>query len=92
MAQVDLGTRIHRNRDLDDLGPQALVVLQAALDRAGVRSANPATLVRPGRPPLVRGFSELPPVASLSDAGDAPPPPPPRPQPRGRRRRGARPD
>jgi hypothetical protein len=35
-----------------------------------VRSANPATLVRPGRPPLVRGFSELPPVASLSE-GDA---------------------
>jgi glucosyl-3-phosphoglycerate synthase len=65
IAQVDLGTRIHRNRDLDDLGPQALTVLQAALDRAGVRSANPATLVRPGRPPLVRGFSELPPVASL---------------------------
>ena len=50
-AQVDLGTRIHRNRDLDDLGPQALVVLQTALDRAGVRYENPATLVRPGRPP-----------------------------------------
>ncbi|HEX6568406.1 MAG TPA: glucosyl-3-phosphoglycerate synthase [Acidimicrobiales bacterium] len=67
MAQVDLGTRIHRNRDLDDLGPQALVVLQTALDRAGVRSANPATLVRPGHPPLVRGFGELPPVASLPE-------------------------
>ena len=53
MAQVDLGTRIHRNRDLDDLGPQALVVLQTALDRAAVRSENPATLVRPGMPPLV---------------------------------------
>ena len=87
MAQVDLGTRSHRNQDLGDLGPQALVVLQAALDRAEVRSANPATLVRPGRPPLVRGFSELPPVASLSDR-DAPPPPP-RPQPRGRRARAA---
>jgi glucosyl-3-phosphoglycerate synthase len=87
MAQVDLGTRIHRNRDLDDLGPQALVVLQAALDRAGVRAANPATLVRPGRPPMVRGFSELPPVGTLSEGGDARPPPPPRPQPRGRRRR-----
>jgi glucosyl-3-phosphoglycerate synthase len=65
MAQVDLGTRIHRNRSLDDLGPQSLVVLQAALDRAGVRSANPATLVRPGHPPLVKGFGELPPIASL---------------------------
>jgi glucosyl-3-phosphoglycerate synthase len=65
MAQVDLGTRIHRNRSLDDLGPQSLMVLQTALDRAGVRSANPATLVRPGHPPLVKGFGELPPIASL---------------------------
>ena len=79
MAQVDLGTRIHRNRDLDDLGPQALVVLQTALDRAGVRCENPATLVRPGRPPLVRTFGELPPLATLPDllAGPAPEPPPP---------------
>ena len=79
MAQVDLGTRIHRNRDLDDLGPQALVVLQTALDRAGVRCENPATLVRPGRPPLVRTFGELPPLATLPDllAGPAPAPPPP---------------
>ena len=67
MAQVDLGTRIHRNRDLDDLGPQALVVLQTALDRAGVRYENPATLIRPGRPPLARTFGELPPLATLPD-------------------------
>jgi glucosyl-3-phosphoglycerate synthase len=99
MAQVDLGTRIHRNRDLDDLGPQSLVVLQAALDRAGVRTVNPATLVRPGHPPLVRGFGELPPIASLPElvGGDVtqPPlgPPEPPPGPDGRRsrlRRGAR--
>jgi glucosyl-3-phosphoglycerate synthase len=67
MAQVDLGTRVHRNRSLDDLGPQSLAVLQAALDRAGVRSANPATLVRPGHPSLVRGFGELPPIAALPE-------------------------
>jgi|SoiMethySBSTD1v2_1073268.scaffolds.fasta_scaffold02896_20 glucosyl-3-phosphoglycerate synthase len=86
MAQVDLGTRIHRNRDLDDLGPQALVVLQTALDRAGVRSENPATLVRPGRPPLVRTFGELPPLATLPDllAGPPPEPPPPPTGPNGR--------
>jgi glucosyl-3-phosphoglycerate synthase len=82
MAQVDLGTRVHRNRDLDDLGPQSLVVLQAALDRAGVLSANPAVLVRPGHPPLVRGFGELPPVVSLPDlasptASEVAPPPAP---------------
>jgi glucosyl-3-phosphoglycerate synthase len=80
MAQVDLGTRIHRNRDLDDLGPQALVVLQTALDRAAVRYENPSTLVRPGRPNLARTFGELPPLATLPDLltppKPAPPPPP----------------
>jgi glucosyl-3-phosphoglycerate synthase len=65
IVQVDLGTRRHRNRDLEQLGPQALSVLQTALDRAGVRAANPATLVRPGLPPLVKAFAELPPLASL---------------------------
>lgn len=65
IVQVDLGTRLHRNRTLDELGPQALTVLQAALDRAGVRCHNPATLLRPGRPPLVRRFAELPPLATL---------------------------
>lgn len=93
MAQVDLGTRIHRNRDLDDLGPQALVVLQTALDRAGVRYENPATLVRPGRPPLVRTFAELPPIATLPDlmAPPAPGPLPPPDGPNGRRSRLRRP-
>jgi glucosyl-3-phosphoglycerate synthase len=65
MVQVDLGTRRHRHHDLEQLGPQALSVLQTVLDRAGVRAANPATLVRPGLPPLVRAFAELPPLASL---------------------------
>jgi glucosyl-3-phosphoglycerate synthase len=67
-VQVDLGTRVHRNRTLDDLGPQALTVLQTALDRAGVRAANPATLLRPGHPPLVRAFAELPPLVTLAPA------------------------
>jgi len=34
LAQVDLGERIHRNRPLDELRPQAVDVLRAALDRA----------------------------------------------------------
>jgi glucosyl-3-phosphoglycerate synthase len=34
IAQVDLGTRIHRNRPLSELRPQASDVLRAALDRA----------------------------------------------------------
>lgn len=70
IVQVDLGTRRHRHHDLEQLGPQALTVLQTALDRSGVRAVNPATLVRPGLPPLVRAFAELPPISSL---GDRPP-------------------
>ncbi len=34
LAQVDLGERIHRNRPLDELRPQAVDVLRAALERA----------------------------------------------------------
>ena len=36
IAQVDLGERMHRNRPLDQLVPQARDVLRAGLDRAGV--------------------------------------------------------
>lgn len=36
VGQADLGVREHRNRPLDDLGPQALAVLVVALRRAGV--------------------------------------------------------
>ncbi|HLN16054.1 MAG TPA: glucosyl-3-phosphoglycerate synthase [Acidimicrobiales bacterium] len=35
IAQVDLGVRIHRNRPLAELGPQATDVLRTALARAG---------------------------------------------------------
>ncbi|HVX23043.1 MAG TPA: glucosyl-3-phosphoglycerate synthase [Acidimicrobiales bacterium] len=37
IAQVDLGVRVHRNRSLDELRPQAVQVLRAALDRSGRR-------------------------------------------------------
>jgi hypothetical protein len=33
---VDLGRRVHRNRPLAELRPQAIDVLRAALDRGGV--------------------------------------------------------
>lgn len=49
IAQVDLGTRLHRNRPLDELSPQATAVMQAALRRAG-QPLVPATAERP---PLV---------------------------------------
>jgi glucosyl-3-phosphoglycerate synthase len=48
IAQVDLGVREHRNRPLDELGPQALAIFIAALRRAGVADVAPlsAKLVR----------------------------------------------
>lgn len=34
LAQVDLGSRVHRNRSLDELAPQAAAVIQALLERS----------------------------------------------------------
>ncbi len=48
MAQVDLGRRVHRNRPLSDLRPQARAVMAAALVRA--RVALPGAVAE--RPPL----------------------------------------
>ena len=64
LAQVDLGTRVHRNRPLHELSSQATEVMQVALHRADRTLVNTAiTLRRPGfgdteitmqeRPPLV---------------------------------------
>lgn len=65
MAQVDLGTRRHRNRPLDELGPQALAVLQTALRRAGSGHGGPATLVRPDLDPVEVGTDERPPLVDV---------------------------
>jgi glucosyl-3-phosphoglycerate synthase len=66
LAQVDLGTRRHRNRGLDELGPQALEVMQAALARTGTALASgPATLVRPGLEPLEVDLAERPPLREV---------------------------
>ncbi len=65
LAQVDLGIRTHRNRSLEDLGPQALAVSQAILDRAGVRPPGPTVLRRPGKDPLTLALHQRPPLASL---------------------------
>jgi glucosyl-3-phosphoglycerate synthase len=37
LAQVDLGSRVHRNRPLAELAPQAEAILRMALDRAAQR-------------------------------------------------------
>ena len=63
IAQVDLGLRRHRNRPLDELGPQALAVLQTAPGRAGLASGLPATLVRPDLDPVQVGTAERGPLA-----------------------------
>ncbi|OFN75566.1 MULTISPECIES: glucosyl-3-phosphoglycerate synthase [unclassified Corynebacterium] len=47
IAEVDLGTRTHRNRPLEELAPMADVVSRTILSRAGV--AGPV----PQRPPLL---------------------------------------
>jgi glucosyl-3-phosphoglycerate synthase len=60
IAQVDLGTRRHRNRPLDELGPQALAVLQTALRRAGTDLGGAATLVRPDLEPVEVATGERP--------------------------------
>jgi glucosyl-3-phosphoglycerate synthase len=65
IAQVDLGTRRHRNRPLDELGPQALAVLQTALRRAGTALGGDATLVRPDLEPVQVRTGERPPLVEV---------------------------
>jgi glucosyl-3-phosphoglycerate synthase len=70
MAQCELGQRVHRNRSLADLGPQAMAIVELALSRAGLApdSVLPwgARLLRPDREPLLVCLSERPPLADLA--------------------------
>ena len=65
IVQVDLGTRIHRNRPLSELGPMATVVLQTALRRAGVAVPDELVLERPDDPAVEVRWRERPSLASL---------------------------
>jgi len=66
MAQVDLGTRKHRNRPLDDLGPMATVVLMTMLRRAGIDGIPTEVLLdRIDLPVAPVRWGERPPLASL---------------------------
>jgi glucosyl-3-phosphoglycerate synthase len=47
MAQVDLGVRVHRNRTLAELSPQAMAVLQAVLRRADPDLVAPVVTLYP---------------------------------------------
>jgi glucosyl-3-phosphoglycerate synthase len=66
IAQVGLGTRVHRNRPLDELSPQATEVIQTMLDRAALPGSAVATLYRPGLDPIDVEVVELPPLVTLS--------------------------
>lgn len=66
LVQTDLGVRIHRNRPLSDLGPQALAILQVGLVRSGMTEpAASAPLLRPGMDPAAVEFCEMPPLAEV---------------------------
>ncbi len=67
IAQCDLGVRRHRNRTLEELGPQAAAVLLAALDRADPKLVgDDPVLVRPGLPDEVVDDEDLPPLAHIA--------------------------
>lgn len=69
IVQVDLGERVHRNRSLDELSPQAVMVIQTALAKCTnvgeLDSAVHPVLVRPGLEPLTVPFQQRPPIALL---------------------------
>ena len=71
VAQVDLGVRVHRNRTLEELGPQATAVVHTALARAGLpaRPDSLPVLTRPWREPEIVEVRERPPVAQLPARG-----------------------
>ena len=70
MAQVDLGTRLHRNRPLDELSPQATAVLQTVLGRAAPGLiAETATLLRPDGLPVEVDGAERPPLVTVPEYG-----------------------
>ena len=68
LVQCDLGERVHRNRPLSELGPQALVILQTALLRAGLADVElpwVTPLLRPETDPVPVQLVEMPPLADV---------------------------
>ena len=66
LVQCDLGERVHRNRPLSELGPQALAILEVALVRAGVEKFPwAAQLIRPGLDAVAVEHTELPPLTEV---------------------------
>lgn len=70
LAQVDLGTRRHHHRPLEELSPQAMAILTTALRRAGIPEREAARLVlfdtdHQGHEVLVE-VGERPPLRTLA--------------------------
>ncbi len=75
IAQVDLGTRIHRNRPLRELGPQSAAITNMVLRRAGQHTVNDLTdgigaltLLRPTLGDATVTIGDLPPMAEVTAA------------------------
>ncbi len=68
IAQSDLGVRVHRNRPLDELSPQAMSILQTALRRADPELIDTsARLARPGLDPVTIDVTERPALAGIAE-------------------------
>jgi len=66
LAQVDLGSRVHRNRPLRQLGPQAAAILAMALSRGGLPELeNPLIMARPEFGDAEITIGNLPPLSDL---------------------------
>lgn len=68
IAQVDLEVRVHRNRPLSQLGPQAAAVAAAILRRVDPSLITESmTLERPDIPPVDVDLGELPPMVNVDE-------------------------
>lgn len=66
IAQVDLGSRVHRNRPLRQLGPQSAAILAMALRRAGVTGTDEQlVMARPEFGDAIITVGDLPPLTDL---------------------------
>ncbi len=68
LAQVDLGVRRHRNRSLEQLGPQAMTIMQVALRRHRPDLVpETSELIRPDTAPLTVSAAELPALVDVPE-------------------------
>ncbi|MGI9595393.1 MAG: glucosyl-3-phosphoglycerate synthase [Acidimicrobiales bacterium] len=70
IGQVDLGSRVHRNRPLRQLGPQSAAIMAMAVRRSGIDlPAGPLTMRRPEFGDATVEVGDLPPLQELSRPG-----------------------